>query len=183
MSDTNPSIVAETITATGNAKVNHNLIVGGQISAVGTISSNNANITGVTGVVTLHASSISSRGPVSGNALKTVGIVTAAGNIIGGNILTAGLISASANITGRNLKVLGNVVITGDVDTIANITTPVGSITGNSLTALTALQLPVYDDENARDRAISKPTIGMLVVVGNTFQGYANGDWGNLTLS
>lgn len=188
MSEINPLIVAETINALGNVKVNHNLTIGGQITVAGTINSNNANISGVTGVVNLHAASVISRGLVTAGAIKTDGAVTAAGNITsngiiaGANVLSSGLISASANIVGGNLKILGDTVVVGSITTVGSIIAPVGSITANSITAQTAFQLPVYADENARDQAISDPSVGMLVVVGNTFQGYANGAWGNLAL-
>jgi hypothetical protein len=42
------------------------------------------------------------------------------------------------------------------------------------------LQLPVYTSNTARNAAISSPASGMIVLVGNTFQGYNGTAWINL---
>ena len=77
---------------------------------------------------------------------------------------------------------------TWDFDTAGNLTAPgnisaVGTVTGNNISAVTAFQLPVYANTTTRDTAISSPTVGMLIVVGNTYQGYDGGSWGNITLT
>jgi len=59
----------------------------------------------------------------------------------------------------------------------------VGTVTGNNISAVTAFQLPVYANTTTRDTAISSPTVGMLIVVGNTYQGYNGASWGNITLT
>jgi hypothetical protein len=59
----------------------------------------------------------------------------------------------------------------------------VGTVTGNNVSAVTAFQLPVYANTTTRDTAISSPTVGMLIVVGNTYQGYDGASWGNITLT
>ena len=77
---------------------------------------------------------------------------------------------------------------TWDFDTAGNLTAPgnisaVGTVTGNNISAVTAFQLPVYANTTARDTAISSPAVGMLIVVGNTYQGYNGASWGNITLT
>ena len=181
-------INAVTINASGNIRAGINvdvvgvLNVGGKINTAGTIAAHNAKIIGTAGVGALDAATVSSKGAITGGSIKTVGAVTAEGNIQGGNILTTGIISASANITGKNLKMLGNIVNVGNIDTVGNITAPVGTVSSNTVTALTVLQLPVYKTEPDRDQAVSVPKIGMMVVVGNNCQIYINGAWTNLAL-
>jgi len=73
-------------------------------------------------------------------------------------------------------------------DTDGNWTMPAnvgatGNITGNNISATTAFQLPVYANATARNAAISNPAVGMLIVVGNTYQGYNGVSWGNITLT
>jgi lipid-binding SYLF domain-containing protein len=73
-------------------------------------------------------------------------------------------------------------------DTTGNWTMPAnvsvaGNVTGNNISATTAFQLPVYANATARNAAISNPAVGMLVVVGNTYQGYNGVSWGNITLT
>jgi hypothetical protein len=41
----------------------------------------------------------------------------------------------------------------------------------------------VYANTTTRDTAISSPIVGMLIVVGNTYQGYDGASWGNITLT
>ena len=77
---------------------------------------------------------------------------------------------------------------TWDFDTAGNLTAPgnisaVGTVTGNNISAVTAFQLPVYANTTTRDTAISSPIVGMLIVVGNTYQGYNGASWGNITLT
>jgi hypothetical protein len=77
---------------------------------------------------------------------------------------------------------------TWDFDNAGNLTAPgnfsaVGTVTGNNISAVTAFQLPVYANTTARDTAISSPAVGMLIVVGNTYQGYNGASWGNITLT
>jgi hypothetical protein len=180
-------INAITINASGNitgsnADIVGVLTVGGQINTSGTVTAQTVKIAGTAGVGTLDAATVSSKGPITGGSIKTVGVVTAEGNIQGGNILTAGIVSSSANITGKNLKALGNIVSVGNIDTVGNITAPVGTVSSNTVAALTVLQLPVYTTESARDQAVSNPKIGMMVVVANNCQIYINGVWTNLAL-
>ena len=80
------------------------------------------------------------------------------------------ILNSGGNITGAN-------VIT------ANAVSTTGNITGNNVSAVTAFQLPVYANTTIRDTAISSPTVGMLIVVGNTYQGYNGASWGNITLT
>ena len=87
-------------------------------------------------------------------------------NIYNGNLI----LNSGGNITGAN-------VIT------ANAVSTTGNITGNNVSAVTAFQLPVYANTTTRDTAISSPTVGMLIVVGNTYQGYNGASWGNITLT
>ena len=84
---------------------------------------------------------------------------------------------------------LGNVatyVTTFDTDgnwTMPGNVSVAGNITGNNISATTAFQLPVYANATARNAAISNPVVGMLIVVGNTYQGYNGVSWGNITLT
>ena len=110
------------------------------------------------------------------NSSHSVFIGAPSGNVIGlGNILAAAgvggtIVSAVGNIMG------GNVLTDGQVSAV-------GDIVGNNISSTTAFQLPVYANTTARDTAISTPVIGMLVVVGNTYQGYDGVAWGNISLS
>jgi hypothetical protein len=54
------------------------------------------------------------------------------------------------------------------------------NITSGNVTATRALQSPVYASNTARDTAIPTPQSGMLVLVGNSFQGYNGTSWVNL---
>lgn len=54
------------------------------------------------------------------------------------------------------------------------------SVTAANVTATRALQAPFYGSNTARDTAIPSPAAGLLVLVGNTFQGYNGTAWVNL---
>jgi hypothetical protein len=89
-----------------------------------------------------------------GTGIVTVSTqVSAVGNVTGGNILTGGIVSATGNVFGNNIS------------------------------ATTAFRLPVYANTTVRNAAISSPVVGMLVVVGTTFQGYDGTSWGNINLT
>jgi hypothetical protein len=94
------------------------------------------------------------------------------------------VIAAGANISiAQTPGGLGNAATyVTTFDTTGNWTMP-GNITGNNISATTAFQLPVYANATARNAAISNPTVGMLIVVGNTYQGYNGVSWGNITLT
>jgi hypothetical protein len=67
--------------------------------------------------------------------------------------------------------------------TTGGLISATGNITGNNITTTTAFQLPVYANITARNAAITSPAVGMLVVVGNIYQGYDGSSWGNITLT
>jgi len=54
------------------------------------------------------------------------------------------------------------------------------NVTSGNVTATRALQAPVYTSNTARNTAIPTPQSGMLVLVGNSFQGYNGTSWVNL---
>ena len=154
-----------------------NLLTAGTISATGTITTaGNLSLTGnivdlgELWINTLSNGNINLNVNGTGNVNIPTGILSVTGNIQGGNLKTAGLISATANVTGGNVKTVGLVSATGNV-------------TGNNISATTAFQLSVYANTTTRDTAISSPTVGMLIVVGNTYQGYNGVSWGNITLT
>jgi len=87
-------------------------------------------------------------------------------------------INANGNlqIYNGNLSVANGNIVAGNI-AVEDI-----SAAGN-VTASVALQLPVYANTTVRDNTIATPSIGMLVVVGNVYQGYNGVSWGNITLS
>ena len=91
------------------------------------------------------------------------------------NVLT---LTAAFDATGS--LILG---VTGTANLTAGNVNASGNVSGNNISAITAFQLPVYANVSARNAAITNPTVGMLVVVGNTYQGYNGVTWGNITLS
>ena len=82
--------------------------------------------------------------------------------------------------------------VTSNVPPAANVAYSIGnstarwqsvwsqSVTAANVTASRALQAPYYGSNTARDTAISTPQSGMMVLVGNTFQGYNGTAWVNL---
>jgi filamentous hemagglutinin len=169
-------LTAGTISATGTITTAGNLSLTGNIVDLGelwinTLSNGNINLNvNGTGNVNIPTGILSVTGNIQGGNLKTAGLISATANVTGGNLLTAGLVSATANVTGGNVKTVGLVSATGNV-------------TGNNISATTAFQLSVYANTTTRDTAISSPTVGMLIVVGNTYQGYNGVSWGNITLT
>lgn len=82
--------------------------------------------------------------------------------------------------------------VTSNVLPAANVTYSLGNsaarwqsvwsqnVTSGNVTATRALQAPVYASNTARNTAIPTPQSGMLVLVGNTFQGFNGSTWINL---
>jgi hypothetical protein len=93
----------------------------------------------------------------------------------GGNLIVSGAIVGSGASPAPSLSGFSSV----------NTTTlsATGNVSGNNISATTAFQLPVYANTTVRDAAISSPAIGMLIVVGNIYQGYNGSAWGNITLT
>jgi hypothetical protein len=171
-----------------------------------------SNIISTSGNVTLGnvqtnrliAGNIFSAGPITGTGgVFVTGQVSATANVTGEFISSAGgNIGVPVGVTTMRL---GNITPTtiwigGDASNVyianvnsttrvaGNLTTggvisATGNITGNNISTTTAFQLPVYANITARNAAITSPAIGMLVVVGNTYQGYNGSSWGNITLT
>jgi hypothetical protein len=93
----------------------------------------------------------------------------------GGNLIVSGAIVGSGASPAPSLSGFSS------VNTITLSAT--GNVSGNNISATTAFQLPVYANTTVRDAAISSPAIGMLIVVGNIYQGYNGSAWGNITLT
>jgi hypothetical protein len=157
-----------------------NILTGGQVSATSNVTGGNI----------LTGGQVSAVGNVRGSNFNTVGLITATGNVTAGNILTGGEVSAVGDITGNNLSVT---TIVGTLTTavqpniisvgvLSNLRVA-GNITANNISANITFHLPVYANTTVRDAAISSPAIGMLVVVGNIYQGYNGSFWGNITLT
>jgi len=145
------------VNATGNISTSTNMLTSGYISATGNISTSTNMLT---------SGYISATGNVS-----TDGAISATGNIsTSTNVLVNGRVDATGNVRGGNINTVGNVSATGN-------------ITANNISANTTFRLPVYANTTVRDAAISSPAIGMLVVVGNIYQGYDGSFWGNITLT
>jgi hypothetical protein len=172
---------SNTISTTGNiitaGNVQANRLIGGEIYSGGLITSNGpVFVTGqVSATGNVVAAFISSAG---GNIGVPVGTLTMRlGNEtpttiwIGGD--ASNIYMANVNSTTR---VAGNLATGG-------VISATGNITGNNISTTTAFRLPVYANTTARNAAISSPAIGMLVVVGNTYQGYNGSSWGNITLT
>jgi hypothetical protein len=162
------------------------------LRVLGNITTQNGNING-----NINSTNIVSSGPVI-----VTGFISSTGSMIAGNLLTTGNIGVTAGVTTLRL---GNnnpttLWIGGDATNIfmanVNSTTTAagnlraggsisatGNIIGNNISTTTAFRLPVYANIAARNAAISSPAIGMLVVVGTTYQGYNGSAWGNITLT
>jgi hypothetical protein len=154
--------------------VNGNVLSTGMVSGAGNIIGGNLLITG--NIVTTGTANVGNL--LASSIISAVGTISA-GNITGGNItggnITGGIgtfacVSVSSNVVGANFRTSGLVSATGN-------------ITGGNITPTTTLTLPVFANVTVRDTAIPSPVVGMLVVVGTTFQGYNGTAWGNITLS
>jgi len=170
----NIATVAATVTT--NAQPN--------ITSVGTLISLDVtgNITAdyfVGNIVGSIANAVYANTAGSANTAATV-TTNAQPNITSVGTLTS--LSSSGNINSGNLNLTGGVVAEY-VESNSGVFAATGDIYGNNIIATTAFQLPVYANTTARDTAISSPSIGMLVVVGNTYQGYNGITWGNISLS
>jgi hypothetical protein len=113
------------LTVTGNA-VGGNLLTGGLISAVATITGGNL----VTGGL------ITATGNIVGGNIDTAGQIVASGNIAGNNIRGES-VSAGGNVTGYNINAVG-VVSTGGNVIAANVNTAgqviaLGNVTGGNI--------------------------------------------------
>jgi len=168
------------ISTTGNitsGNVQTSRVIAGNIFCGGTITSNGAVL--VTGQVSatgnVVAAFISSAGGnlgvPAGTLTMRLGNETPTTIWMGGD--ASNIYIANVNSTTR---VAGNL-------TTGGLISATGNITGNNITTTTAFQLPVYANITARNAAITSPAIGMLVVVGNTYQGYNGSSWGNITLT
>jgi hypothetical protein len=166
----------------GNSNVvvtaNANITFTSSSNATMTITDTGANVTGyanITGNVTVG----NLIGPVaSGNSNIAI---TANGNIT----LTATsnntmiVTDTGANITGyANITANANV---GNLGT-GGIISATGNITGATVTATVAHQLPVYANATVRDAAVTSPAAGMLVwnTADGNVQVYTGAAWGNL---
>jgi hypothetical protein len=179
------NISAGNLIATGNIVLTGSLIGSGaspapslsgfsSVNAVTLSATGNVNATfGVnTGTFVLGSSDVLNIGTTAANSTIRIGNSTPVAILIGAN--TTNTVIDIGNTT-------SNVVIPGLVN--ANIISATGNVSGNNISATTAFQLPVYANTTVRDAAISSPAIGMLIVVGNIYQGYNGSAWGNIALT
>ena len=140
---TTPNIGAATgtsLTATGNVDAG-NVLTGGIVSATGAGTFGNVNtggavsaggnVTGVTFVGNVAATTVSASGTVTGGNLATGGTISSTGTATLGNVATGGTISATGNIDSGNIRTTGTVSATGDVAGGNILTGGLVSATGN----------------------------------------------------
>jgi len=140
---TTPNIGAATgtsLTATGNVDAG-NVLTGGLVSATGTGTFGNVNtggavsaggnVTGVTFVGNVAATTVSASGSITGGNLATGGTISSTGTATLGNVATGGTISATGNIDSGNIRTTGTVSATGNVAGGNILTGGLVSATGN----------------------------------------------------
>ena len=160
------------LSSSGNI-VGANLISNNIVSAVGNITCGN-----LIAVANIY---------FSGSTVLTSGANVSIGTDIVGGFIRIGntkpsVISIGGNTTSATIE-LGNTTSTINIPGVISNISVSGNITGNNLSATTAFQLPVYANTTVRDAVISSPAIGMLIVVGNIYQGYNGSSWGNIALT
>ena len=174
------------LTVSGNATAS-NLVSTGQVVALGNVSASGfigngselsaitgANVTGVVANATI-AATITTNAQPNITSVGTLTSLTVTGNTTSGNLLTGGQVSATSNISGANIFTAGLISATGNVTG--------SNITGNNITGLTSITLPVYAANVDRDTAIPTPTAGIMALVANVFQGYDGSNWVTFTAS
>ena len=190
------------ISATGNITGNYFIGNGSQLTGISSgvqssiangisnveIASANGNVTITANAVTYTFGIDSTLTLPGGSRIRPLGanldIFAGTGSYV--NLITSDESSSvGVNGSGGYITTAGG---TWNFGTTGNLTAPgnisaVGTVTGNNMSAVTAFQLPVYANTTTRDTAISSPTVGMLIVVGNTYQGYDGVSWGNITLT
>jgi hypothetical protein len=153
--------ILTSLAVNGNATAT-NLISTGQVIALGNISGSRfiGNGFGLSTIVAANiVGTVSTADTVVTNAqpnITSVGTLTSltvTGNTTSGNLLTGGQVSATGNVT------------------------------GNNITGLTSITLPVYAANVDRDTAIPTPTAGIMALVANVFQGYNGSNWVTFTAS
>jgi len=189
---------SNTISTAGN-------VASGNVSAVGNVTGGNIRTTGAVVADTLYVNQTANFWGISGNTITAPSgafwtsnpefldeYITSAAN----GYINLTSLYANSNVASQVHLEHGLAQIIVDngseyiwaFDDSGELTAPgnvsaVGDITGNNISATTAFQLPVYANITVRDAAISSPAIGMLVVVGNIYQGYDGSAWGNITLT
>ena len=182
-----------------------NLSAPGNVSAVGNVTGGNIRTAGAVVADTLYVNQTANFWGISGNTITAPSgafwtsnpefldeYITSAAN----GYINLTSLYANSNVASQVHLEHGLAQIIVDngseyiwaFDDSGELTAPgnvsaVGDITGNNISATTAFQLPVYANITVRDAAISSPAIGMLVVVGNIYQGYDGSAWGNITLT
>jgi hypothetical protein len=185
--------VGNIISAGGNV-TGANLLTGGQLSA----GSN------VTGANVLTGGLISATGDGTFANVNT-GIISASGNITGSNFigtLASGnsnvAITANGNITltatsnstmivtntGANITGYANITANANVGNLGTggLISATGNITGATVAATVAHQLPVYANTTARNAGVTSPAAGMMIWLtsGGNVQVYTGSVWANL---
>ena len=161
----NVSTANTAVFVTGNSQAN--------ITSVGTLTT--LSVTGNT-TANLFVGNLVGYADTAGNAVfaTSAGTANNAGSSAFANVANSAIIAGTVTSAGQ-----ANITSVGTLTSLSSS----GNIAGNNVSAITAIQLPVYANVSARNSAISQPTVGMLVVVGNTYQGYNGVTWGNITLS
>ena len=111
---------------------------------------------------------------------------------VGSNIVISGNVIA-ANVTNANIELspngTGKVIIKNDLLPDANNTRYLGSsdstfrgayIGSAGVVSLGPIHVPQYANSTVRDATITNSQAGMIVLTGNTFQGYNGSSWVNL---
>jgi hypothetical protein len=124
---------------------------------------------------------------------------------VSSNIQISGQTVSSTNTNGNIVlspNGTGSIVISNDFLPDANNTRTIGSTSsrikglyvgdtgldvsgdaniGGGVNSSGPVKVPRYADSTARDAAITSPSIGMIVVTNNVFQGYNGSTWVNLS--
>ena len=110
----------------------------------------------------------------------------------GSNIVISGNV-ISSNVTNANIELspngTGKVVIKNDLIPDANNTRYIGSSTSTirgafigsaGIVSSGPIRVPRYANSTVRDETITTAEAGMIILTGNTFQGYNGSAWVNL---
>lgn len=163
------------------------------VATASSLANTNANVANLVIITTDTDSNVANLTATLGNTDSNVANLITITTDTDSNVanLTSDLANTNANVA--NLVTIttntdSNVItLQGQVYANANVAnylpTYSGNITANNISAITAVQLPVYADSAARDTAIAVPVTGMFIINGTTPQIYTGATWGNITLS
>ena len=182
------SIVAANITGTVSTAATVTTNAQPNITSVGILTSLNVN-GNTTATNLISTGQVIALGNISGSRFigNGFGLSTIIAANIVGTVSTANTVVTNAQPNITSVGTLTSLAVTGNT-TSGNLLTGgqvsvAGNVTGNNITGLTSITLPVYAANVDRDTAIPTPTAGIMALVSGTFQGYNGSNWVTFTAS